>query len=236
MTTSHRIVHPGYRIGTLQSEEGEILVPPAHWAFLPAGDAAITRKVKALGKTWVVQVRKGKRSFSKGIWAAAEDIYTAREEVQKMRSTPQYAEKLLRNTAARKREQEKYVEDFQEAVRVYLGFHQRYAKEAELLAEKVAVHATPVGSGTVARTARLPLEKRAEAAVIAWMRHNTTTYDSMRIARIKGKRREVRRLLAERAIGLFHNYRSGCAVPADCPLQKSLYPEFLMKIVPIFFN
>ena len=63
----------------------------------------------------------------------------------------------------------------------------------------VADHATPVGSGTVARTKRIPVERRAEAAVIAWMRHQTTAYDSMPIPRVKGKRREVRRLLAQRS-------------------------------------
>ena len=35
-----------------------------------------------------------------------------------------------------------------------------------------------MGSGTVARTKRCPLSE-AEAAVIAWMRHQTTAYDSM---------------------------------------------------------
>jgi hypothetical protein len=51
----------------------------------------------------------------------------------------------------------------------------------------VTDHATPVGSGTVARTKRIPVEQRAEAAVIAWMRHQTTGYDGMVIPRIKGK-------------------------------------------------
>eukprot|EP01035_Chromulina_nebulosa_P056444 gene56444-77358_t len=59
-----------------------------------------------------------------------------------------------------------------------------------------AAHATPVGSGTVARTKRIPIEQRAEAATIAWMRHQTTGYDSMTIPREKGLRREVRRMLA----------------------------------------
>src|SRR6185369_10657962 len=54
-----------------------------------------------------------------------------------------------------------------------------------------------VGSGTVARTERIPIEERARAAVIAWMRHQTTSYDDMKIERVKGRRREVRRELAE---------------------------------------
>jgi hypothetical protein len=55
-----------------------------------------------------------------------------------------------------------------------------------VLAQAVTDHATPVGSGTVARTKRIPVEQRAEAAVIAWMRHQTTGYDGMVIPRVKG--------------------------------------------------
>ncbi len=81
----------------------------------------------------------------------------------------------------------------------FLAFHPNYADLAGRLARAVTDHATPVGSGTVARTKRLPVEQRAEAAVIAWMRHQTTGYDGMVIPRVKGRRREVRRLLAQRS-------------------------------------
>lgn len=50
-----------------------------------------------------------------------------------------------------------------------------------------------------ARTNRIPIERRAEAAVIAWLRHQTTAYDSMKVQRVKKKRREVRRMLAEQS-------------------------------------
>lgn len=66
--------------------------------------------------------------------------------------------------------------------------------------------ATPVGSDTVVRTKRIPVEQRAEAAVIAWMRHSTTAYDSMVIPKIKGKRREIRRMLARRSHDLLERY------------------------------
>jgi hypothetical protein len=89
----------------------------------------------------------------------------------------------------------------------------------------VTAHATPVGSGTVARTERIPVEARAEAAVIAWMRHQTTAYDDMAIARVKGLRREVRRELAQRSVQLLHAYRRGDDVNAlTCPLQRALKP------------
>jgi hypothetical protein len=74
----------------------------------------------------------------------------------------------------------------------------------------------------VARTKRIPIERRAEAAVIAWMRHQTTGYDSMKIARVKGQRREVRRMLAQRSKELLGAYRRGDLITATCPLAKAL--------------
>jgi hypothetical protein len=125
---------------------------------------------------------------------------------------------------ARRRDQAQaeYFEDFFGAVLAFLAFHPNYAELASRLARAVTDHATPVGSGTVARTKRIPVEQRAEAAVIAWMRHRTTAYDSLTIPRIKGKRREVRRLLAHRSQELLARYRQGEPVPADCSLQKVL--------------
>ena len=105
---------------------------------------------------------------------------------------------------------------------VFLGFHNNHADLANRLARTVTHHATPVGSGTVARTKRIPVEQRAEAAVIAWMRHQTTGYDSLVIPRMKGKRREVRRMLARRSHDLLARYRRGEPALEGCPLQKAL--------------
>jgi len=83
----------------------------------------------------------------------------------------------------------------------------------------VTVHATPVGSGTVARTERIPVAERAESAVIAWMRHQTTAYDRMAIPRVKGMRREVRRELAMISRALLDAHRRDAPhAPAACPL------------------
>ena len=104
----------------------------------------------------------------------------------------------------------------------FLDFHSNHASLADNLARAVTDHATPVGSGTVARTKRIPVEQRAEAAVIAWMRHQTTGYDDMVIPRVKGKRREVRRMLARRSKELLSQYRQGKAISENCPLRKAL--------------
>ena len=58
--------------------------------------------------------------------------------------------------------------------------------------------------------------------VIAWMRHQTTGYDGMAIPRVKGKRREVRRMLARRSLELLSRYRRGEPVSEGCPLRKAL--------------
>jgi len=77
--------------------------------------------------------------------------------------------------------------------------------------------------GIWAPTARIPIEERAEAATIAWMRHQTTGYDHMTIARVKGERREVRRELARQSVRLLERYRSGMDIdPVHCPLQRAL--------------
>ena len=47
-------------------------------------------------------------------------------------------------------------------------------------------------------------------------------YDSMQIARIKGKRREVRRMLAQRSKELLSCYRRGDSIAEACPLKKAL--------------
>ncbi|MHB0960743.1 MAG: DUF2293 domain-containing protein [Pirellulaceae bacterium] len=118
--------------------------------------------------------------------------------------------------------QGEYIEDFQGAVLRFLSFHPAHADLADQLARAVTQHATPVGSATVARTKRIPVEQRAEAAVIAWLRHQTTAYESMKIPRVKGKRREVRRMLAQRSQELLGRYRRGEAVGKDCLLREAL--------------
>ncbi|MCG2743767.1 MAG: DUF2293 domain-containing protein [Desulfobacteraceae bacterium] len=208
--------------GTVLSESGERLNPPEDWIFLPAGDAAITRCVKTKGETWVVQVRKGKRTIATGIWAKEAHILESQQEVEAKRSSPEYERRRKSDLSRREAKQETYVGEFYAEVIRFLAFHPRYQTEAELLGGKISAHATPVGSGTVARTERIPIARRAEAAVIAWMRHQTTAYDSMTIARVKGRRREVRRLLAARSVELLQAYRQGQDLAENCPLKKAL--------------
>jgi hypothetical protein len=222
MPESTRIVAPGLSDGTVRTADGQILHAPADWQLLPPGDAALTRRVKAAGPTWTVQQKKGRKTFSQGVWAPAERIAAIRADLAAERATDAHAKRRAAETTRRERKQTEYVEDFRGAVLAFLDFAPRYASLAEQLADTVTQHATPVGSGTVARTQRIPIEQRAESAVIAWLRHRTTAYDNMKIARVRGKRREVRRMLAEQSRRLLETYRAGRTAEPACPLQQAL--------------
>lgn len=166
--------------------------------------------------------KKGRRTFSKGIWAPKDTIHAMRAGLEEERSTEAYAKRKVADSNRREKKQAEYVEDFGSAVLDFLNFDSRYDALAQKFATAVTLHATPVGSGTVARTERIPIEKRAESAVIAWMRHQTTAYDNLKIPRVKGERREVRRMLADQSRQLLEDYRRGHTVNAAlCPLQKA---------------
>lgn len=213
---------PGSKPRTVKTQNGDVKAVPDGWELLPPGDAGVTRKVKALGPAWTVKKQRGRRLFSQGVWAPAENIATAREQMEAQRADPAHQRKLEQGRARRAREQEAYVAEFTVAVRRFLAFAPEHRALEKELARRIAVHATPVGSGTVARTQRIPVEKRAGSAVIAWMRHQTTAYDDMHIPRVKGKRREVRRMLAQRSRQLLRCYQRGEGVPENCPLQATL--------------
>ena len=206
----------------MRAADGRIIRAPADWALIAPGDAALTRRVKAAGDHWVVAEKKGRRVFSRGVWAPAATIFHVRAALEVERATESFAKKRASSARRRQQVQATYVEDFTAAVVSFLNFHPDYATLAQRMAGLVSDRATPVGSGTVARTQRIPVERRAEAAVIAWLRHQTTGYDSMVIPRVKGQRREVRRLLARRSQELLARYRRGEALSPGCPLQQAL--------------
>lgn len=223
MPEQTREVRPHSHPRKVISREGQILVVPEHWELLAPGDAALTRRVKAAGPTWTVKDKRGRRVISLGIWADKETIEINRLKLLIERQDPTYKNRLQAGRERRAKQEANYAIEFRDEIINFLNFHSRYHALAEEMATRIAQHAVPVGSGTVARTQRIPIEKRAEAATIAWMRHQTTAYDHMHIARVKGERREVRRRLAAKSKALLENYRRGRdADPQSCPLQKAL--------------
>ena len=222
MPTKPATYTPGPKAHTVRDAKGRVVPIPKGWVLLPPGDAAATRRVKAAGEHFLVQEAKGRRNFSRGVYAPAETIRAVQSALEAERQSPEYARKRAADARRRERVQQEYVGEFTAAVRDVLAFHPDHAALADRLARVVAEHATPVGSGTVARTSRIPLQRRAEAAVIAWLRHQTTGYDDMVIPRTRGKRREVRRMLAAQSRRLLENYRDGRPAPQDCPLRAAL--------------
>ncbi|WP_052548734.1 DUF2293 domain-containing protein [Enhygromyxa salina] len=223
MPARTREVAPGPGPRQVRTEAGELLEVPKDWTLLPPGDAALTRRVKKAGPTWTVKQRRGRKSFSLGIWAPAKHIAALRSELELERAKPEYARKLEAGRQRRAVAQADYADEFELEIVSFLNFAPRHAALAKRLAAAICAHAVPVGSGTVARTKRIPIERRAEAATIAWLRHQTTGYDSLTIPRVKGMRREVRRLLAQRSRELLERYRRGQVVDAGtCPLERGL--------------
>lgn len=211
-------VRPAKNGRQVVTQDGKTLTVPDDWDLLMPGDAALSRRIKKDGPTWTMVEMKGRKKFSRGIWAPADRIDALEQELKKEREDPAYQKKLDAGRARRAKEQVVYAENFEQAVREFLNFMEGHRELEAKMAKAIAVHAVPVGSGTVARTKRIPIERRAEAAVIAWMRHQTTAYDDMVIPREKGARREVRRMLATRSRKLLDRYRKGISVLGKCPL------------------
>ncbi len=207
----------------MKTDTGEVLRVPAGWVLLPPGDPALTGRVKKAGPSWTVQEKRGRKLFSRGVWAAAATIEAIRRALHTEREDPAYARKLESGRRKRAEQQVEYEQDFTRAVFGFLRFAGPHAPLAQQVATAICDHAAKVGSGTVARTQRIPIERRAEAATIAWLRHATTGYDDLQIPRVKGMRREVRRLLAEQSRRLLDRYRRGEPIPAEtCLLRRGL--------------
>lgn len=223
MSSRNREVRPAPLPRHVLNERCALERVPDDWSLLPPGDAALSRRIKLDGPTLTVVELKGRKRFSRGIWAPADRIEALRAELALERQDPAYQRQLDAGRRRRAAAQEDYEVDFRSTVVAFLRFHPRHALLAETLATLITDHATPVGSGTVARTERIPIENRAEAATIAWLRHQTTGYDSMNIPREKGRRREVRRMLAQRSMQLLAKYRTGEPFDrAQCPLHAAL--------------
>src|SRR5579862_4366543 len=93
---------PGPAPNTVRAANGSILTAPEGWVLLPPGDAALTRRVKAAGDHWIVAEKKGRKVFSRGIWASAATIERIRDELDAERSTESFAQK--KEADARRRE------------------------------------------------------------------------------------------------------------------------------------
>ena len=112
--------------------------------------------MKAAGDHWVVQEKKGRKVFSRGVWAPAATIDRIRAELEAERSTEGFAKTKEADARRREKAQAEYVEDFHGAVVAFLAFHPNHADLADRLARAVTDHATPVGSRRARRSMSWP--------------------------------------------------------------------------------
>src|SRR6476660_7956592 len=107
---------PGPTPDTVTAADGTVLTAPDGWVLLPPGDAALTRRVKSAGDHWVVQEKKGRKTFSRGVWAPGATIDRIRAELEAERSTESFARRKVADARRRDKVQSEYVEDFITAV------------------------------------------------------------------------------------------------------------------------
>src|SRR3954465_4877252 len=114
---------PGPTPVTVTAADGKVLTAPDGWVLLPPGDAALTRRVKADGDHWVVQEKKGRKIFSRGVWAPGTTINRIQAELKAERSTESFVKRKEVDAKRRDKAQKIYAEDFTGAVVKFLAFH-----------------------------------------------------------------------------------------------------------------
>lgn len=138
-----------------------------------------------------LKARKG-YTETLGLLAPAANIQEANRLAQETQARREATR--ARSREQRARQEGAYRQVFTEAVLHYLDFNPRYQALARKIAEKVAKQATEVGSGRVGRTEKLTLERKAELAARAYIRHRYTGYeDRMSAEDLVGLDEEARR-------------------------------------------
>ena len=93
MPEDAQLVSPGPSERTVRTAAGEVLTVPDGWELLPPGDAGLTRRVKAAGPTWTVQEKRGRKKFSRGVWAPGRTSPPPAPPWKRSGRTPAYAKR-----------------------------------------------------------------------------------------------------------------------------------------------
>src|SRR4051794_30234658 len=102
MSAETLIAAPGPQVDTVRTADGRVVAVPDGWELVPPGDPGLTRRIKAAGPSWTVQEKKGRKTFSRGVWAPAATVASIRADLLAERDTPAYAKK--QEAALRRRE------------------------------------------------------------------------------------------------------------------------------------
>jgi hypothetical protein len=164
------------RQGWWNPEHGDVEIPDG-WELLPAGDAFMTRTVKAAGVYWLCwrpRSRNNPHRRVQGLWAPATAIRAAEERAQQ--TAAKRSATRAQSERSRARREQRYHDELCAAILHFLDFSPSHAGLAEQIAADTAAHAAVVGSGRVGRTRLLSLEEKAALAVRAHIRHRYTRY------------------------------------------------------------
>ena len=160
--------------------------------FLPAGDAALTRRSKKYSNLWAVVLK----------WSKARKRYERQGLLVEEKALQQAEQECLADSDARERRREREAE--KRAIRDEAYIQQFAAKIRELFPncppdreQAIAAHACMKYSGRVGRigAAKQLDEKAVQLAVIAHIRHTETNYDEL-LGR-GGDRGEARAMVRE---------------------------------------
>jgi hypothetical protein len=178
-----------------------------HLVFLPAGDAALTRRAMKSSRLAAVVVRwsrSRKRYERQGILAEAEAIERAEQECLSDA-----------DVRARRREREQVRrsdEDVRFRERLAVAIRERYPGCPPGRAEAIARHAAARGSGRVGRTAagRALDPDVVRLAVAASVRHIDTRYDELLMSGVD--REAARDQVRDRVEDILSTWRDGAVV------------------------
>jgi hypothetical protein len=101
------LLSPTAEARRFHTPEGKIVAAPEGWACLPPSDAGLTRRVKAAKPSWQVVEKKGRKTFSLGLWAPAANIAAAQFGLEQERATPTYAKRRQVDLVRRERKPER---------------------------------------------------------------------------------------------------------------------------------
>ncbi len=165
------------KAGLWNPDHGDVDLPEG-WEFLAAGDAFVTRTVKAAGVYWVAwrpRARNRPHRRRLGLWAPKTAIEAA--EARAAETEQERARRRAHGAAARGRQEVRYRDELAAAIREFLGFAPEYAGLADEIAGGATAQAAAVGSGRVGRTRTLSVNERAALAARAFIRHRHTGYE-----------------------------------------------------------
>ena len=166
------------RDGLWNPDHGELELPDG-WELLPAGDAFLTRRVKAAGAYWLAwKPRSRGRGHRRalGVFAPLDAIEAARSAAEA--TATKRARSRERGAESRARAEDRYRDELAAAIVAFLDFGRAHADLAEQIASGASERAAEVGSGRVGRTRTIDLQTRAELAARAYIRHQHTEYEN----------------------------------------------------------